>query len=91
MGTKQPISTTSQSTCTTVVGGQKVPYQAQRDGFAASITFLGLVTSRIFPVSTIKNRYERTIRERRESHCKSDESTDRGTEKRFPEVLPNAS
>jgi hypothetical protein len=30
------------------------------------------------------------IRERRGSHCKSDESTDRGIEKRFTAMLPKA-
>jgi hypothetical protein len=61
---------------------QKVPCQTQYDSFEASITFLGLVTTRFLPVSVTKKCSERTmICERWESHCKSDGN-------RFPGMLP---
>jgi hypothetical protein len=51
--------------CTTVhmhvLGGQKVPNQAQCNSFGASI-FLELVTTTLFLVSATKNHSERTIR-----------------------------
>jgi hypothetical protein len=78
------LASSEQLSCISVVGSQKVPCQAQNDGFAASSMFPGLVTARLFLVSATKIFSERTtIRERRKSHCKSDVSTDRGIETSF--------
>jgi hypothetical protein len=58
--------------------------------FGASAVFPGLDTALHFPVSATKKCTERTtIRECREKHCKSDESTDRGIENNFQECFKN--
>jgi hypothetical protein len=72
MGTKHLIPSAPQRTCTLVYGVQKVPCEAQCDGFGASTVFLGLFTIRLYHVSHLK----RTIRKLLKIRCKSDESTD---------------
>jgi hypothetical protein len=91
LGMKQLVSSVRQRTCTSVVGDQKVPCQAQCDGFGASAIFLELVTARLSLVSTTKKCSERTtIHVCQGSHCKSDKITDRGIEIWFPGMLSKA-
>jgi hypothetical protein len=71
-----------------VIGGRKVPCQAQCDSFRASAIFPGLVTAQIFLFLQLKGVLKRTIRECWGSHCKSNDSTDRVIKKWFPEMLP---
>jgi hypothetical protein len=90
-GTKQLVSSARQCTCTSVIGGQKVPSQAQCNSFGAFAMFLRLVTTwHLHVFVTTKNCSQRTIHKCWGSHCKSDESTQRGMIKWFPGILPKA-
>jgi hypothetical protein len=66
---------------------------AQRDSFGESAVFPGLATAQPFPLpmTVRKQSSERTaIHECLGSHCRSDETTDRPTEKWFPGMLLKA-
>jgi hypothetical protein len=89
MGTKQLDSSARQPTAhRSVVGGQKIPCQAQCDSLGASAKFFGHVTARRLPVPATRKCSQRTmIGERRGSHCKIDGSTDRVSKNGFQEVF----
>jgi hypothetical protein len=83
------VSSALQHTCILVIEGQKVPYQPPFHGFGASAIFSRLVTTQLLPVSMTKICSERiTVHKRRESHCKSNERTNRSIETCYPEMLP---
>jgi hypothetical protein len=65
MGKAQLVSSERQRTCTSIVGGEKVPRRAQCEGYGASAIFSGLVTTQFLLLSVIKSCSERAmIRER---------------------------
>jgi hypothetical protein len=64
--------------------------EAQCNSFIGSVIFLGLVTALRLPVSATRKCFEMMICKRRRSHCKSNDSTDRGMKKWFPGMLPKA-
>jgi hypothetical protein len=73
------------------IDDQKVPRQAQCNGFGVSAVCPGHVTARLFATSVTKKCSETTtICECLESHCKSDESTGRSIEKWFPGMRSKA-
>jgi hypothetical protein len=57
-GNKQLCSSTRQHTCTSVIAGQKIPCQAQCDGYGASAIFPRLVTAILFLVSATEKCFE---------------------------------
>jgi hypothetical protein len=91
IGTKQLVSFAWQCTCISIVGGQKAPCKGQCYSFGASAIFPRIVTAWLVLVSMTKKCSQRTTScEHWGSHCKCDDSTDIGIEKRFPEMLSKA-
>jgi hypothetical protein len=91
IGVKKQVSSAQQHTCMPVIDDQIVCCQAQCVGLLAFALFLGLVNAWLPPVPGIKKCSERTtVCECWVSHCKSDQSNDRGVEKWFQGMLSEA-
>jgi hypothetical protein len=83
--------TTKHQRIGSIVGSHRVRCRAECEGIGASAIFLGLVTGRLTPVfATKKCPRMTTIRCRRRSHCKSDDSTWQTYRKWFPGMLAEA-